>query len=71
MPYSDDPIEDYDRYDEETNKWLSERPICADCGEHIQEERAYYINGEFLCEDCMSAYLVNVEDYIDHINHME
>ena len=67
MPYfySDDPIADFCRHDAEQNMWLSKRPICADCDQHIQDERAYHINDVFLCEDCMSAYLVNVEDYIE------
>lgn len=54
--YSDDPLADFDRYDEEQNKWLERRPVCADCDEHIQDERAYYINGEWICRDCMTAY---------------
>lgn len=54
--YSDDPVADFERYDEDQNKWLERRPVCADCGEHIQDERAYYINGEWICRDCMSAY---------------
>lgn len=54
--YSDDPVADFDRYDEEQNKWLERRPVCADCCEHIQDETAYYINGEWICKDCMSSY---------------
>ena len=54
--YSDDPLADFDRYDEEQNKWLERRPVCVDCGEHIQDETAYYINGEWICEDCMDSY---------------
>ena len=49
----------------EHEAWLSRRPVCADCGEHIQEENAYYINGEWICENCMSTYFVNVGDYIE------
>jgi len=45
--------------------WLARRPECADCGEPIQDESAYYINGVWLCQDCMSTYLVDVEDYIE------
>lgn len=33
------------------------RPVCADCGNHIQDEEAYYINGEWVCMDCMDSYL--------------
>lgn len=43
-------------HDAEQDRWLQERPVCADCGEHIQDEFAYYINGEWICEECMDSY---------------
>ena len=55
----------WQRKEAEAERWLQKRPVCADCGEHIQDEDAYYINGEFICKDCMDAYLVSVEDYIE------
>ena len=54
--YTDDPLADFERYDEEQNKWLERLPVCVDCNNHIQDETAYYINGEWICEDCMEAY---------------
>lgn len=60
-----DNLDLWQRHDAEQQKQLERLPICADCMEPIQDERAYYINGEFLCLDCMSAYEVNVEDYIE------
>lgn len=65
MYYSDDPVRDFERYDAEQNRRIEQRPHCADCGEAIQDETAYYINGEFICKTCMDAYLVNVEDYTE------
>lgn len=58
-----DNYSQWEAHEQEQNSWLAKRPICADCGEHIQDEEAYYINGEWICADCMSVYLVNVEDY--------
>jgi len=55
-PWTDDPIADFNRHDAEQNKWLEQRPVCVDCGEHIQDEEAYYINGEWICETCMDSY---------------
>lgn len=55
----------WQRKEAEAERWLQKRPECADCGEHIQDEFAYYINGEWICDDCMSAYHVSVEDYIE------
>ena len=28
-------------------------PECSCCGEHIQDEYAYCINGEWMCDSCM------------------
>ena len=59
------PIRDFELHDAEQEAWLARRPVCADCGEPIQEDRAYYINDEFICLDCMEAYLVDIEEYIE------
>lgn len=56
MYWTDNPLADFDRYDAEQNRRLEQRPVCADCEEHIQDETAYYINGEWICVNCMSAY---------------
>lgn len=60
--------DNYSQWEEHERKketWLARRPECADCGHNIQDEQAYYINGVFVCQDCMSSYLVDVEDYIE------
>lgn len=54
--YSDNPHADFVAWDAEQNKQLEQLPVCADCGEHIQDEEAYHIHGEWICEDCMSSY---------------
>lgn len=56
MPYTDNPIADFDAWDADQNKRLARLPVCADCDEPIQDEFAYYINGEWICENCMDAY---------------
>ena len=56
MYYTDDPIADFDRWDADQQKQIGELPVCEDCGEHIQDETAFYINGEWICHDCMSSY---------------
>lgn len=54
--YSDDPLADFDAWDKHQNKQLERLPVCMDCEQHIQDETAYYINGEWICQACMSAY---------------
>lgn len=60
MFYTDDPIADFDAYDAEQNRRLAKLPLCADCADPIQDEFAYYINGEWICEHCMDAYKMEV-----------
>lgn len=54
--YSDNPLADFDAWDAEQNKRLEQFPECAECGEPIQDEFAYYINDEWICEQCMESY---------------
>lgn len=54
--YTDDPLADFEAWDEQREKRLERLPVCVDCDNHIQDETAYYINGEWICEDCMDAY---------------
>lgn len=61
MFYSDDPALDFERYDREQTKRLSELPVCADCDQHIQDGEAYYINSEWICESCMDSYKREVQ----------
>lgn len=56
MSYTNDPIADFDAWDAEQNKRLEQLPECADCGEPIQDEYAFYIDGEWICESCMDSY---------------
>lgn len=56
MSYTDNPIADFDAWDADQSKRLTRLPVCADCDEPIQDEFAYYINGEWICENCMDAY---------------
>ena len=61
MCWTDDPLLDFARHDAEQNRLLEQLPVCADCDEHIQDETAYYINGEWICENCMDSYRRGVQ----------
>lgn len=56
MMRSDDPLKDFWEYSNEQEDWLEKRPVCDQCGEHIQDDHYYFINGETLCESCMYWY---------------
>lgn len=64
--YSDDPSADYDAYDAKCAKRLEERPVCAFCGEHIQDDFLYEIDGDLVCEECLNEhYRKSTDCYIE------
>lgn len=66
MNWTDDPVRDHDRYQEEQNKWLEKMPVCSICDEYIQDDYLYEINDEVICEECLKDnFRKNVEDYIE------
>lgn len=53
------------QHDAEQQRKLERLPICADCGEHVQDDHFYLINDEVICPDCLdSNYRKAVEDYV-------
>lgn len=56
MEWTDDPVADAERYQEELEKErktkLAKLPICECCGEPIEQEKAVYYNDQYCCEDC-------------------
>lgn len=44
--------------------WLQNRPVCSHCGERIQDEKLWDINGELYCPDCAEKEFCKwTEDY--------
>lgn len=40
--------------DDEMEAELEKLPVCSHCGDPIQEEYYFEIDGEMYCEDCMN-----------------
>ena len=56
----------WERYDAEQERKLDKLPRCIECDEPLQDEHCYYINDEYICEDCMNSnHRIWVEDIID------
>lgn len=53
---------DFEERDLAQERWLQHRPICVCCGEHIQEESAVQIRGEFYCDNCLDDMRVYIDD---------
>lgn len=63
---SDDPAADFARHDRGKERQLAKLPVCEDCGEPIQDEDYYDVDGEILCEECMKRkYRRKTEDYYE------
>ena len=56
MQYTGDPYADYLAHERDQERWLEKLPRCSECGEPIQDEFAYYINDEYICEECLEQY---------------
>ena len=64
MPYTDDPIADFNRHDAEQSRWLEKLPVCSNCDKHIQDEHYYVICDENICPECLEKYFkVTNEEY--------
>lgn len=64
MYYTDDPVRDAMNYELEQESWLAKRPVCEICGEPIQDDYLYDIDGVIHCEECMKdEYRKCAEDY--------
>ena len=50
-------------YERDKENWLKSRPICSCCGEHIQDEEAYDIDGQLYCPECISDRRVFLDEY--------
>ena len=46
----------FELHEEKMQRELEKLPECSDCGEKIQDSEAYYINDEWICENCMDCY---------------
>ena len=53
MYRTDDPYADFDTWDRERQERLERLPRCANCEEHIQQEKAVCINGDYYCDECL------------------
>ncbi len=62
---SGDPIRDYNSYDFEKERQLLMRPKCTLCDKHIQDDYCYIIQGNCICDKCMSIFRVSTEEVME------
>ena len=62
--YVPDNYDAYERHEAEQEAWLKKRPICEKCGEPIQDDYLFDVDGDLYCEDCMKdLYRKDAENY--------
>ena len=67
---SGDAVRDFERWDREQQRKLKGLPKCSYCGQLIQDEDCYEINGDLVHDDCVVDYinencLVSTDKYIN------
>lgn len=55
---SDDPARDANIYFADLEAEIAKAPKCSECGEHIQGETYYEIDGKKYCTECMETYFL-------------
>ena len=64
--WTDDPVKDAIRYDEELHELSAQYPCCDRCGERVKpDEYVYDINGDLWCEDCIRKARFDVEEWME------
>ena len=62
--YIPDNYDLFARHDAEQEAKLQTLPECSECGEKIQDEHCFEINGEYICKRCMEGHKKHIEDLI-------
>ncbi len=63
MAFCCDPLDAFNRRDAEEAEWLASLPVCDLCGEPIQDEYYYEIEGKEVCPECLNYHFRKEVDY--------
>ena len=65
MCYTDNPLHDFWRHEQEQEEQLKKLPKCQCCDEHIQDDYLFVVDDEIFCEECVKYWFRKpVEDFI-------
>ena len=51
----------WEQHDAAQEEWLVKRPLCICCGEHIQDDSAVQISGNYYCDRCIDDMRVYID----------
>lgn len=61
-----DNYSQWERHEAKKEAWLAKRPVCSYCGEPIQDDDLWDINGELYHTECAEMEFKKcTEDYTD------
>lgn len=61
--FSSDPVIDYLHHEMVQEQKLARLPVCSVCGNHIQDDYALFLWGEWICQKCVEENQAYVDDY--------
>ena len=54
---TDNPLKDLREHEADAERWLESRPKCRICGEHIQDNVAFFYDPiGYICDECLIEY---------------
>lgn len=56
MMWTSDPVKDADDYAADLDEELERRPVCCECGCHIDTEYGYLIADKWYCRNCIDDF---------------
>ena len=62
MIRTDDPLRDFNRWEDEQYLWELSRPVCFDCGNPITGEYKWVFHGQDYCEDCVRDHRERIDE---------
>lgn len=55
----------FEMHEAENDRWLRKRPVCAECGEHIQDDHAYRMDQGLLCPQCFEEWADDIKVWLE------
>lgn len=52
----------YNAHERKQEEWLKSRPVCCKCGDPIQDEFGYFVDNDWICQECMKDFIKWIEE---------
>ena len=62
--YTDNLSADIRHKLDDDDKWINARPVCDECGHHIQDHDLYVIHDKIMCPECVEECRRWTDDFI-------